>query len=177
MKKKLIRIILTGTMIAAMTFGFAACGTEQTTVAETPAVTAAAPAAEETADAAKETPAVSEKETEAKATEAAAPAETETEEATERSTEAETEKEAAATDGSPLIGKWTLEMFEFQFNEDGTGDYLIMGTSMPFTYEDHGDSVYVKFDEDSNGDEHKYRIEGDTLYFEDSMGEEVAYTR
>ena len=174
MKKKLVQILITGALTATMAFGFAACGTEQTVVTETPAVTATAPAAEETEKAAeKETPAESEKETEKKETKAA------TEEATETETETETgtEKEAAAADGSPLVGKWTLEMFEFQFNADGTGDYLIMGTSMPFTYEDHGDSVYVKFDEDSNGEEHKYRIEGDTLYFEDSMGEEVEYKR
>ena len=175
MKKKLVRMIISATMIATMAFGLTACGTEQTAVAETTA--AVAPAATEKAavDADEKETVEPADETEATVTEAAEPAETETEKETEAATE--TENEAASADSSPLVGKWTLEMFEFQFNEDGTGDYLIAGTSMPFTYEDHGDSVYVKFDEDSNGEEHGYRIDGNTLYFEDSMGEEVAYTR
>lgn len=173
MKKKLIGKLLSGALIAAMAFCLAACGQEQTTVAETPAVTAAAPATEKAAE--KETVAEQPKETETPATEKETEKATETEAATEEATE--TEKEAAATDGSPLLGEWKLEMFVFKFNEDGTGDYIIAGTSMPFTYEDHGDSVFVQFDGDSNGEEHKYRIEGDTLYFEDSMGEEVEYKR
>lgn len=176
MKKKLIGKILAGVMIMAMALGLTACGQEQNAVAEPPAVTAAAPATEKPAEsAAKETAAESEKQTETNATEKETGKATESEAATEETTE--TEKEAAATDGSPLVGEWTLEMFVFKFNEDGTGDYIIAGTSMPFTYEDHGDSVFVQFDGDSNGEEHKYRIEGDTLYFEDSMGEEVEYKR
>ncbi len=173
MKKKLIGKLLAGAMIMSMALGLTACGQEQTTVAETPAVTAAAPATEKAAE--KETVAEQPKETETPATEKETEKATETEAATEEATE--TEKEAAATDGSPLLGEWKLEMFVFKFNEDGTGDYIIAGTSMPFTYEDHGDSVFVQFDGDSNGEEHKYRIEGDTLYFEDSMGEEVEYKR
>ncbi len=177
MKKKLLGKLLTGAMIAAMAFSLTACGQEQATVAETPSVTASAPATEKPAE--KETVTEQPKETEASVSEKVTKEETEkateTEAATEEATE--TEKEAAATDGSPLVGEWTLEMFVFKFNEDGTGDYLIAGTSMPFTYEDHGDSVFIKFDEDDGGDEHGYRIEGDTLYFEDSTGEEVPYTR
>ncbi len=173
MKKKLPGRIIAGAMIVVMAFGITACGREQTTVAETPALTASAPATEKTVE--KETETEQPKETEAAATEKETEKATETEVATEVKTE--TEKEAAVTDGSPLVGEWTLEMFVFKFNDDGTGDYIIAGTSMPFTYEDHGDSVYVKFDGDDGGEEHGYRIDGDTLYFEDSTGEEVPYTR
>ena len=158
-----------------LVFCLTACGTEQTSVSET---TAAAPATTEkaTKDTAEKEAVAPAKETEVKETEAAAPAATETGKKTEVATETETE--AASTDESPLVGEWSaMEMFVFKFNADGTGDYLIAGSSMPFTYEDHGDSVFVKFDEDTNGEEHGYRIDGNTLYFEDSMGEEVAYTR
>lgn len=177
MKKKLIGKLLAGVMIMAMALGLTACGQEQTTVAETPAVTAAAPVAEKPAEtAAKETPAEPEKETETSATEKETEKAAETEAATEEAKE--TENGDTVTDGSPLVGEWSaMEMFVFKFFEDGTGDYVIAGSSMPFTYEDHGDSVFVKFDEDSDGEEHGYRIDGDTLYFEDSMGEEVEYKR
>lgn len=180
MKKKLLRGMISATMIAAMMFSITACGTEQSAVAETPVVTENAPAKAAVADTAEKEKATEPvKETEAKATEVTASQETEagmeSETATEETTE--TEKEAAVTEGSPLVGEWSLEMFVFKFFEDGTGDYVIAGSSMPFTYEDHGDSVFVQFDGDSNGEEHKYRIEGDTLYFEDSMGEEVEYKR
>jgi hypothetical protein len=175
--------VVSGTLIASMAFCITACGNEKKEVQEEPVVTVAAPAEESTAnttvkEAATETKEVEATEEVVEVKETEEPA-AETEAAEETGVEEETEavEEAAAEGVSPLVGEWKLEMFVFIFNEDGTGDYQIAGTSMPFTYEDHGNSVFVAFDGDDGGEEHGYRIEGNTLYFQDSMGEEVAYTR
>lgn len=79
-----------------------------------------------------------------------------------------------------LVGSWesnTLADYIYTFNEDGTGNYYVVGLDMPFTYEDNGDSVSILFEGNTDATDLEYTIEGKTLTIIDSFGEPVLYTR
>ncbi|MBQ4031019.1 MAG: hypothetical protein II625_04620 [Bacilli bacterium] len=76
-----------------------------------------------------------------------------------------------------LIGEWDYSGFVFKFNEDKTGSYTAGDSEMTFTYEDKGDEVSILFDGNTAASIYKYRVEKDKLYFTDSFGKEIIYTK
>ena len=85
--------------------------------------------------------------------------------------------DSGSSEAAGLVGSWTTSDFTYTFNADGTGNYDAAGTKMNFDYEDKGDSVFITFEGNTAGEDHKYTIEGDTLKIADSFGEMVEYTR
>ena len=76
---------------------------------------------------------------------------------------------------APIVGTWkqwgSLD-YAYVFNADGTCSYV-----NPCTYKDNGDSIEIHFDGNTDSQTLKYRIEGKTLYIEDSFGKEVKYEK
>lgn len=76
-----------------------------------------------------------------------------------------------------LVGSWDYSGFVYKFNEDKTGSYSVYSTEMPFTYEDKGDKVSIKYENATVASEFEYRIEDNKLIIKDSFGKDVVYTK
>lgn len=76
-----------------------------------------------------------------------------------------------------LVGQWAYSSFVYTFNEDKTGTYDALGSTMEFTYEDDGSKVSILYKGNTAPLELNYRIEGNKLIITDSFGSDVEYTR
>ena len=78
----------------------------------------------------------------------------------------------------PIVGKWAYgESFVYTFNEDKTCSYDALGTLMKCTYVTDGDKLSITYDGSTVPFETTYSIDGDTLNFKDSFGEDTLYKR
>ena len=96
---------------------------------------------------------------------------------TTETTAAETAETAEAAAPS-LVGTWEYEGggYTYTFNADGTGNYDV-GSDMPFTYTDDGETVAITFEGSTAPMELKYTIEGSKLTVIDSLGSPVVYNK
>ena len=79
-----------------------------------------------------------------------------------------------------IVGEWENKDFSetyYTFKKDGTGSYTFVGNEMPFTYEDDGETVTIRYETATEANVFKYEIKGKTLKIEDSFGEMVTYTK
>ena len=83
--------------------------------------------------------------------------------------------EESKTEG--VIGKWEYSSFVYTFNEDKTGTYDALGTTMNFTYEDDGSKLSILYTGNTSPLELNYRLDGNKLIITDSFGEEVEYIK
>lgn len=77
----------------------------------------------------------------------------------------------------PIIGKWANGSFIYTFNEDGTCNYEIYGTSMKCTYEIDGDKISILYDGYTASFDSTFSIKGNKLNIKDSFGEDTIYER
>ena len=76
-----------------------------------------------------------------------------------------------------VIGKWEYSSYVYTFNEDKTGTYDALGTTMNFTYEDDGSKLSILYTGNTSPLELNYRLDGNKLIITDSFGEEVEYIK
>lgn len=81
-----------------------------------------------------------------------------------------------------IVGKWKYYDkdfgsmdFIYTFNKDGTGNYSMAGTPMPFTYTIDGNNLTITYD--SGPFETEYEINGDILNVKDSGGNDTLYKK
>lgn len=80
---------------------------------------------------------------------------------------------------SPIVGVWKYKGMDakYVFNDDGTCSYDYYNSSQKCTYTDNGDSVELLYEGMTVSNKFGYRIDGKTLYIEDSFGDEVEYEK
>lgn len=82
---------------------------------------------------------------------------------------------------NPLIGKWLYEdggwFYEFTDDTNGTYGYEGFGEGNKFTYKTEDGKLKLLYNGATQDFEHKYRLDGNNLYVEDSFGEEVHYVK
>ena len=85
-----------------------------------------------------------------------------------------TEESAAPS----LVGTCSYsDDYVYTFNADGTGNYKVGTTDMPFTYTDNGTAVAITFEGNTAPMELNYTIDGSKLTITDSFGEPVVYNK
>ena len=76
---------------------------------------------------------------------------------------------------SPLVGVWKGEEeysdYGYEFNEDGTGGYIIKDKKIPFTFQDKGDNIVITFSDNQIERTVEYRIDGNNLIIKELNGE------
>ena len=82
---------------------------------------------------------------------------------------------------NPLIGQWQAQQVEeaiYTFNEDGTGEYLIMGTVMPLEYQLSDGKITISFKmEGYTPMTLDYDLNGTVLNIKDSFGNDTFYDK
>ena len=76
-----------------------------------------------------------------------------------------------------IIGSWEHSGYIYKFNEDKTGSYTAYGSEMKFTYEDDGKKVKILYNGNTIPGTYEYRIDGNKLIINDSLGNDLEYTR
>ncbi len=91
---------------------------------------------------------------------------------------------SSETRSNPIVGRWKYTdsdlgdlgiEFIYTFNSDGTGDYDMSGTKMPFTYTTDGSKLTINYD--SGPFETEYEINGNILNVKDSGGSDTLYKK
>lgn len=87
-------------------------------------------------------------------------------------------QEANSEAAAALVGTWSYsDDYVYTFNADGTGNYKVGTTDMPFTYTDNGTAVAITFEGNTAPMELNYTIDGSKLTITDSFGEPVVYDK
>ena len=83
------------------------------------------------------------------------------------------------TKADTIIGTWKYESadYAYTFNEDGTGKYEAMGTTMEFTYTTEGNKLSITYTGNTSPFETEYSIDGNKLNVKDSFGQDTIYKR
>ena len=99
------------------------------------------------------------------------------------STASKDESKASSSEGTGLVGKWVSEEynggFVYTFNEDGTGNYDMMGSVMDLTYTIDSDTkMTISFlAEGYSPMTLTYSLEGNKLTLNDSLGTKNVFIR
>ena len=91
----------------------------------------------------------------------------------------ETATPADGDKGVSIVGAWEYESggYTYTFNEDGTGQYDVAGTVMPFTYEIDGENLSILYEGNTAAFETTFEIKGGTLNIIDSLGNDTLYKK
>ena len=86
---------------------------------------------------------------------------------------------ATSSSGGSILGQWEYESggFIYTFKADGTGNYDMFGTDMPFTYEADDGKVSILYEGNSAPTDMEYRLDGDKLILVDFFGSDTVYIR
>ena len=86
---------------------------------------------------------------------------------------------SAPVNENPLIGQWESDLTEnmvYTFNADGTGQYLVMGNTMPLEYSIKDSKITINFlVEGYSPMKLEYAFDGDSLNIKDSFGNDNFY--
>ncbi len=96
---------------------------------------------------------------------------------TGKATDTAAETAAALT----IVGEWASEDYDgayvYTFNEDGTGNYDVSGTDMPFTYTAENGKLSILYDGNTAPFETEYTLTETALTLKDSFGDDVVYLK
>ena len=80
-----------------------------------------------------------------------------------------------------IVGSWKSkdygDTYVYTFNEDGTGNYLVAGSKMEFTYKIDGNKISITYNDSQSTFDSEYSIENNELDIIDSLGRDTYYTR
>lgn len=106
----------------------------------------------------------------------------ESSEVTSTTANSESSAVASATASSdPLVGVWSAQSMpgiSYTFNEDGSGEYDLMGNIMKIKYSTKDGKITIEFlEEGMSSVTLDYTLDGDTLNIKDSFKNDNLYSR
>lgn len=92
-----------------------------------------------------------------------------------------TDSESTPVSGDSLVGVWEAKDYAgiaYTFNEDGSGQYDLMGNIMRLNYTTKDGKITIEFlEEGMSSVTLSYTLDGDTLDIKDSFGNDVYYVK